>query len=284
MDDMDMGAPEGEEASPVAVEEVEVAGTDADEATGAAIVAAIENYAACYNEGQATGDPGLYVALESADFITSQGYGTPWDRAADELGSPFPTATLLSVDNATVWDDGRVSAEVELQLGDHWYNKWRVYLVEQDGAWLWDEQSNLPPTPDVDFVSVNGINITESTDEATGEITYAFESFSGSWDFVATDAIIFNITNSGVEPHEAIVLQLPEGTDPMGILDGSVNFEDVNIIGGVFPILPETSGDLTLLNLPAGTYTMICFFPSPDGAPHAVHGMIQQFNIVEAAG
>jgi hypothetical protein len=28
---------------------------------------------------------------------------------------------------------------------------------------------------------------------------------------------------------------------------------------------------------------MICFFPGPDGAPHAAHGMIQQFNIVEPA-
>jgi hypothetical protein len=68
----------------------------------------------------------------------------------------------------------------------------------------------------------------------------------------------------------------------MGILDGSIDFSQVEFIGVAVPILPGTSVDLTVLNLPVGTYTLICFFPSPDGAPHAAHGMIQQFNIVAA--
>ncbi len=288
MGDMDMGTPVGdmeEMGTPVAVEESEevVTGTEADEATAATIFGTIENYVACYNEGQATGDPGLYVALESNSYITSQGYATSYDRVADELGSPFPTATLLSIDNAKVWDDGRVSADAEILLGDHWYNHWRIFLADTDGAWLYDEDAPLPPTPDVDFVAVNGINITETADETSGDITYGFQSFSGTWDFVATDAIIFNFSNSGAEAHEAIVMQLPDGADPMGLLDGSVAFEDVTFLGGVFDIEPGGSADLTFLNLPVGTYTMICFFPSADGAPHAAHGMVQQFNIVEPA-
>jgi uncharacterized cupredoxin-like copper-binding protein len=292
MDDMagmDMGTPAAEEAivegSPVAVVEEEPAavGTAADEATTAAVLGVLENYVACYNEGQATGDPGLYVALESQNYVESQGYATRYDRAADELGSPFSTATLLGSENVQTWDDGRVSVDAELLIGPYWYNHWRVFFVEgEDGTWLYDEEATLPPTPDVDFVAINGLNITESTDETTGEITYAFESYSGSWDFVESDAIIFNITNSGEEPHEAIVMQLPEGADPMGILDGSVAFEDVTFIGGVFGIEPGASADLTLLGLPVGTYTLICFFPAPDGAPHAVHGMVAQFNIVAA--
>lgn len=288
MGSMDMGTPVGETedmGSPIAVEEAEedVTGTPADEATAATIFATIENYVACFNEGHASGDPGLFVALESGNYLASQGYANPYDRVASEMGSPISTATLLDIDNAMVWDDGRVSADAQLLVGDHWYNHWRVFLVDEDGAWLWDEEAPLPPTPDVDFVSVNGINITEATDEATGEITYAFESLSGSWDFVATEAIVFNFTNSGVEPHEAILAQLPEGADPMGILDGSIPMEEVNFLGGVFFIPPDGAADLTMLNLPVGTYTLVCFFPSPDGAPHAVHGMIQQFNIVEPA-
>ncbi len=142
----------------------------------------------------------------------------------------------------------------------------------------------LPPHPDVDFVAVNGINITETKDESSGETTYAFVSFSGSWDFTQTDAIIFNFTNSGEEAHEAILMQLPDGVDPMGILDGSVDMSQVNFIGGVFDIEPGGSADLTVLDLPVGTYTLVCFFPGPDGTPHAAHGMIQQFNIVAAEG
>jgi hypothetical protein len=298
MDDMDMGTPVGETAdagSPVAAEDMgspaaaveeteeDVTGAPADEATTAIVVASVTNYAACYNEGHASGDPGLFVALETTNYIAAQGYENPYDRVADELGSPFPNVTLLDIDNVMIWDDGRVSADIQILLGDHWYNNWRVFLTERGGIWAWDQESPLPPTPNVDFVSVNGINITETTDEASGEITYAFESFSGSWDFVATDAIVFNFTNSGAEAHEALVMQLPEGADPMGILDGSVAFEDVTFYGGVFDIPPGGSADLTFLDLPVGTYTMVCFFPSPDGAPHAAHGMIQQFNVVEPA-
>lgn len=288
MGSMEMGTPVGETeemGTPMAVEEAEedVTGTPADDATAATIIAAVENYVACYNEGQATGDPSLYVGLESNNYLTSQGYANPYDRVAEEMGSPFPVVTLLGTANPMVWDDGRVSADAELMLGDHWYNHWRIFLVEEDGTWKWDQEASLPPTPDADFVAVNAINITETTDEATGQLTYSFVSFSGSWDFPATEAIVFNFTNSGEELHEAVVAQLPEGADPMGLLDGSVPFDQVKLYGAVFDIPPGGSADLTFLDLPVGTYTMLCFYPGPDGAPHAVNGMVQQFNIVEPA-
>jgi hypothetical protein len=287
MEGMAMGTPAAAEeamGTPAAVaeEEEDVTGTAADEATAATIFAAVENYVACYNEGQATGDPGLYVALESTGYLESQDYTNAYNRVADELESPFKTAELLNLDNAMVWDDGRVSADAQVLLGPYWFNEWRVFLIDEDGAWKYDEQANLPPQPDVDFVAVNGLNITETTDEASGEITYAFESYSGSWDFTEADAMIFNITNSGAEAHEAIVVQLPEGADPMGILDGSIDMSQVSFIGGIFFIPPGGSADLTFLDLPVGTYTLVCFYPSPDGAPHAAHGMIQQFNVVAA--
>ena len=211
-------------------------GSPADEADSATAIAVIQNYAACYNEGQATGDPGLYVVLESTTYVTSQGYVTRYDRVDDELGSPFKTAKLLSVDNVMLWGDGRISADVQVLLGPYWFNEWRVFLTKQGDTWLWDQEVSLPSHPDVDTVAVNGINITETKDESTGDITYAFVSYSGSWDFTETDAIIFNFTNSGQEAHEAILMQLPEGADPMGLLDGSVAFEDVTFIGGVFDI------------------------------------------------
>lgn len=288
MDDMSgmaMASPEAEMGTPVAVAEAEedVMGAPADEATAATVYAAVENYIACYNAGQASGDPGLYVALESTNYVTSQGYATRYDRAADELESPFKSVEMLSVSNAMTWEDGRVSADAELLIGPYWYVNWRIFFAEEDGAWLFDQEADLPPTPDAEAVAINGLNITETTDESTGEKTYAFESFSGSWDFVQSEAMIFNITNSGEEAHEAIILQLPEGADPLGLLDGSVDMTQVSFLGGVFGIEPGGSMDLTMLNLPVGTYTLICFFPGPDGAPHAAHGMIQQFNVVAAS-
>jgi uncharacterized cupredoxin-like copper-binding protein len=291
MSGMDMGSPAAEEpmemdmGSPEAVEEAPAAvGAAADEATSASVIAVLENYVACYNEGQASGDPGLYVALESMNYVQSEGNATRYDRAASELGSPFATASLLDADNVQTWDDGRVSVDAQLLVGEYWLNHWQIFFVQgEDGTWLYDEQINLPAQPDADFVAVNGINITETKDESTGEITYAFVSYSGSWDFPQTEAIVFNFMNSGEEVHEAILAKLPEGADPMGILDGSIDFSQVEFIGVAVPILPGTSVDLTVLNLPVGTYTLICFIPGPDGAPHAAHGMIQQLNIVAPA-
>jgi hypothetical protein len=276
--EMDMGSPEAVEEAPAAV------GAAADEATTAAVMGVLENYVACYNEGQASGDPGLYVALESQNYVESQGYATRYDRVADELGSPFPTATLLDANNVQTWDDGRVSVDAQVLVGEYWLNHWQIFFVQgEDGTWLYDEQVNLPAQPDADFVAINGLNITETKDESTGDITYAFVSYSGSWDFPQTEAIVFNIMNSGEEAHEAILVQLPEGADPMGILDGSIDMSQVKFIGVAAPILPGTSEDLAVLNLPVGTYTLVCFFPGPDGSPHAAHGMIQQFNIVAPA-
>jgi hypothetical protein len=39
---------------------------------------------------------------------------------------------------------------------------------------------------------------------------------------------------------------------------------------------------MTLVNLPAGKYTLLCFIPGPDGAPHAAHGMISPFEVTAA--
>ncbi len=256
-------------ASPEAVD-VEVAtGAEADAETADAIFGAVQNYVACYNEGQATGDPGLYVALESNDFVASQGYANRFDEAQDELESPFATVTLLGIDTAMTWSDGSVSADVQALVGDHWFNEWRWFMVEEDGIWKLDSRQDLPPQPDVDFVSVNGINVSEPTDETGG-----FISLSGSWEFPGTDAIILNITNTGTDGHLAFVLQLPDGADPAGLFDGSLDLSTVSFIGMTNEIEPGESANIALIDLPVGTYTLVD--PST--------GVAQQFEVTPVEG
>ena len=71
----------------------------------------------------------------------------------------------------------------------------------------------------------------------------------------------------------------------LGLLveSGPVAFEDVTFLGGVFPVWPGETKELALLNLQPGVYTLLCFFPGPDGAPHAANGMVAQFEIVAPA-
>ena len=98
-----------------------------------------------------------------------------------------------------------------------------------------------------------------------------------------SENLILHGTNTGTEDHEIVVFQLPEGADPMGVLDGSIPESDVTFIGQI-TIPAGQQGDMLLQGLPAGIYTTICFFPSEvDGQPHAVHGMIDQFEVTAPA-
>ncbi|CAN5565547.1 hypothetical protein BH23CHL4_BH23CHL4_29820 [soil metagenome] len=286
---MDVASPEAG-ASPEAMPMPEAPplpeGQPADEATAAEIDAALTNYVACLNQGTAAGDPALYVALESGNFIMeSTGTGNPYDRVASEMEGGIGAVTLLGISNQMTYEDGRVSGDVALVIGDHWATTIRVLLVQEGDTWLWDEEHFLPAdTSDAESISVVGVAISETTDESTGEVTYAFTFTGGSTTFTQVEALVFSVDNTtAVELHEAVVLQLPEGADPMGIFDGSVAFEDVEFIGAVAPIFPGEIKELALVNLEPGIYTMVCFFPGPDGAPHAMNGMIAQFEIVAPA-
>lgn len=289
MEGMDMASPEaGDMASPESMEvppapELPV-GTPAEGDTLAAIDAAATNYVACLAQGWATDDPALYVALESENFwLTQTGSTNPHDRVAFEAGGGLGTLELLGLSDQQVYDDGRVSANIHAIVGGHWVINLRGFFVEQDGAWLYDEEAFM--TPDTSFaggVTIMGIDLVETTDEATGEVSYLFQ-FLGAPTAAANEVITLNVTNQGVELHEAVVVQLPEGTDPLGLVDGSVPMEDVTFLGFAAPIFPGQTADMAFVNLEPGTYTLVCFFPGPDGAPHIVNGMVAQFDVVAAA-
>jgi uncharacterized cupredoxin-like copper-binding protein len=286
MEGMDMASPEAA-GSPEAIPAPEVPeGEPADEATAATIEAAIQNYVACLNEGQSTGDPSLYVALESPNFIMEMtGTGNPYDRVASEMEFGIGTVTLIGISNPMVHDDGRVSGDAALIIGDHWATTLRAVFVQEGDTWLYDAEYFLPAdTSDAESISVVGIAVTETTDESTGEKTYAFTFTGGSTTLTQAEVLTFTVDNTtAVEVHEAVVVQLPEGVDPMAALMGEVPEEEIAFIGVVAPIFPGQIAELTLVNLEPGVYTMVCFFPGPDGTPHAFNGMVAQFEVVAPA-
>ncbi|MCC6944293.1 MAG: hypothetical protein IT335_06925 [Thermomicrobiales bacterium] len=276
-EEMDMASPEAMEMP--AAPEMPV-GTPAEGDVLAALDAAATNYVACLAEGWSTGDPSLYVALETENMWGSP---NPWDRVASESEGGFSSVELRGLSNQQVYEDGRASVNINALVGDHWLANIRAFFVEQDGAWLYDEEAfEQADTSFADSVTVVGINIVEETDEASGAVTYAFQ-FLGSPTLTETEVTTLNFSNQGAEAHEAILVQLPEGADPLGLLDGSVAFEDVSILGIAVPIFPGQTVEMSLLALDPGTYTLVCFFPGPDGAPHIVNGMVAQFDVVAAA-
>ena len=76
-----------------------------------------------------------------------------------------------------------------------------------------------------------------------------------------------------------VVFQVPEGMTAADVAAGKVNEQDTTFIGGVQNVTPGTSQDLTLVNLPAGKYVLACFVTGPDGKPHAMNGMVTDFEV-----
>jgi uncharacterized cupredoxin-like copper-binding protein len=260
--------PSAEEAAPAASPQ---AGTPADEATTAAVTAAVNNYAACFNSG----DPAKYVALETENYLLANyGSANPYDAIASESGGPRFTAELVSISNPMTYADGRVSADVEVILGGHWFQHETMYFVQDGAYWKLDEEVILTPEPAGDTAVVgvalgspdNEYSITPNTDSVT-----------------QSPVLIFHATNGGQEAHELVVLKLPDGADPMGLFDGSLGFDQVQFLGGVFDLAPGESQDLALVNLDPGEYTLICFFTAPDGKSHAEHGMVTTFTVNPAS-
>jgi uncharacterized cupredoxin-like copper-binding protein len=192
---------------------------------------------------------------------------------ASEQGAPF-TANVLSVENEMTYPDGRVSADVEVILGDHWFQHLRMFFVQDAGYWKLDQEVILRPEPEGD-TAVVGVALGAPDNE------YAIAPNTSS--VVAMPVLIFQATNGGQEVHELVVLQLPEGADPMGLVDGSISFDQVKFIGAVDNIAPGETKPLALVNLPPGVYTLACFLSAPDGKTHFEHGMYTQFEVTAPA-
>ncbi|HEY7030043.1 MAG TPA: hypothetical protein VH482_01885 [Thermomicrobiales bacterium] len=259
-----VAAPAGAEEEAAATPE---AGTPADEATAAAITAAVENYAACYN----TGDPTKYDALKTENQLLAE-YGStnPYDAIASDQGSPPFAAQIVSITNPMTYADGRVSAEIEVILGGHQFQHETMFFVQDGEYWKLDEEVILAPEPEGD-TAVVGVQLATPDNEYT--------IVPAATEVTQSPVLIFHVTNAGKEAHEMLVLLLPEGADPMGLINGSLGFDQVQFLGGVFGLAPGDAEDLALVNLDPGTYTLICFFPAPDGKSHAEHGMVTQFKI-----
>jgi hypothetical protein len=103
----------------------------------------------------------------------------------------------------------------------------------------------------------------------------------------------WEIQNDGGQWHEMIIIKLEDDTtvSELNELVGQVmSAEDpsslpVQPVGFMFPI---SQGERTWLdlNLEVGSYIAICFLPdlaSDSGMAHVEHGMIQVFNVAEAA-
>lgn len=90
------------------------------------------------------------------------------------------------------------------------------------------------------------------------------------------------VDNKGAQPHEIEIIQLDSGKTMDDLIKWAANYQGAppgRPVGGMTGIAPGRHGYFTV-DLPAGNYGVICFYPDmKDGKPHFMHGMKQQITI-----
>ena len=104
--------------------------------------------------------------------------------------------------------------------------------------------------------------------------------------------VLLEVTNSGQEPHEMVVMRLDEGVEyeqVAAMLAGPPPSEGeapppgpppFRFVGGMQAIMPGAHAWVTL-DLTPGNYVLVCLIPSPanGGRPHVALGMIRPFTV-----
>lgn len=270
MGDMDMASPEAaaeEEAAP------EMVGTAAEGETADAILGAATDAFNCVAAGDFEG----LAALMTTDFIMNMfGTDNPYDAALFMEGTVWSDFTAT---NPMTYEDGSVSADVSYMSSPYQLSTERWHFVQDGDVWKINGLAYTASTTELDSAVV-GATFTETAAD-DGTITYAFELSRPA--ATESPALIFHLVNAGTEVHEFVMVQLPEGADPAGLLDGSIAEEDVKFVGVIAPLAPGEDADMTLIGLEPGVYTIVCFFPDAAGVPHIVNGMVTQFEVTAAA-
>ncbi len=130
--------------------------------------------------------------------------------------------------------------------------------------------------------ATNGNSISEITIEAADFSYNAPDTLSEGWVRVI-------LTNSGQEPHHVQFLRLNEGVTVDQFEEALKQAEGPALAmtqerGGVGAIHPGGTAQ-AVINLPAGTYVILCFVPSPsDHVAHHAKGMTKSLVVQPASG
>jgi hypothetical protein len=253
-------SPEGEvQMVPPASPEIPV-GEPAPDDVVAAVEAVIANATYCLNAG----DYVAFAASFTPDGLFSEcGTTNVYDGPMCFGGGP--QVISFAVSDVQLHEDGRVSADLVLQIGP-WLTRERQFLVvAEDGTYQLDVSPELP------------VEIPEGATVIDGELVdYAFELSQTS---APAGDIAFTVTNTGEYPHEIAVLQLPDGITIDDVFADESLFAQVQFFGFTFAEPGQAANPLVLRDLPPGTYTLVCFVDVPEGVPHVMRGMVLEFEV-----
>lgn len=93
------------------------------------------------------------------------------------------------------------------------------------------------------------------------------------------------LVNQGKEMHHVQIVRLDEGHTVEELMQAGKQHGPLpawaRFVGGPSVPAPQGFTEATL-DLPAGTYALVCFIPSADGVPHLMKGMVKPLTVVPA--
>jgi hypothetical protein len=91
--------------------------------------------------------------------------------------------------------------------------------------------------------------------------------------------VVLRGNNLAAEDHELLVLKFANGftTDDLLRAAGPKLPEDVTWVGEI-AVRGGREGDLVLVDLDPGNYTIVCLFPNANGVPYLADGMEATFS------
>lgn len=249
-------ATESPTATPTEAVDPETAVADAIKAIDAALVGGdVEGFLGHFT------DKGILetfgVTREEAAGFLSGGDNNP-------IGDP--KAIEVSGDTATV--------DVDTDPSDKLKTYSRLALI-QDPALGWVVDGH-------EFITDARGPSTSLVDVEAQEFAFNFDA-----DAASTGDVAFNVSNSGKQTHELVLMSLPAEGDLLDLLQQD-NPEGVVFYGALAPVFSGDTVEMQFTEpLAPGRYGLVCFLPNTDaslgevGTPHAFLGMASEFNVEE---
>lgn len=197
--------------------------------------------------------------------------------ATATAGGPVPAWAFQATDAGAPWAPVGATAQavVLLTAGD--------WVVFNGGA----------PLPPVSLTVTGGDSAPATPPGLTADldVTLLEMAFVGLEGAIPTGQQIWKVTNTGHQPHLMTLHRLPDGTTRGRFLDSvTAMMTGTPVPDAIAPnSMLNVGGCATLsrgrtlylaLDLPAGTYGAICFFPDQQtGMPHVMMGMAQVFAV-----
>lgn len=249
-------------ATPIA-EEVEASPLDMD------LAAAATSILDCMSENNAD----VLTGITSADFRGSWlGLGEPIndeDFAALLPLMPQLPYELVSVQGSTSEGDSATGQVIYTAGNQVITATWNFTQVKVDGTKVWRVNAEeIVPT-------------VAPQNAATIKVTVADGSFTFKPATVTGEDVVLEVKNTGKNPHEVLILRVPNGMElgeilaaPTGIPDGATFIAQATVPAG-------ESGTVVLAGLHPGTYTVLDLLPDDTGMPNAAGGMMTTFKVGE---